>query len=85
MIRSNANLLLSIKRVTQINKGKQTPCVDGQIILSSSDRLKLYNLLKEYDIKNIRPNPAKRAYIPKKNGKMRPLGIPIIKDRIFQL
>lgn len=84
MIRSNANLLLSIKRVTQINKGKQTPGVDGQIILSSSDRLKIYNLLKEYDIKNIRPKPAKRAYIPKKNGKMRPLGIPIIKDRIFQ-
>jgi RNA-directed DNA polymerase len=84
MIRSNANLLLSIRRVTQINKGKQTPGVDGQIILSSSDRLKLYNLLKEYDIKNIRPKPAKRAYIPKKNGKMRPLGIPIIKDRIFQ-
>jgi len=84
MIRSKANLLLSIRRVTQINKGKQTPGVDGQIILNSSDRLKLYNLLKEYDIKNIRPKPAKRAYIPKKNGKMRPLGIPIIKDRIFQ-
>jgi RNA-directed DNA polymerase len=84
MIRSSANLLLSIKRVTQINKGKQTPGVDGQIVLSSSDRLKLYNLLKEYDIKNIRPKPAKRAYIPKKNGKMRPLGIPVIKDRIFQ-
>lgn len=70
MIRSKANLLLSIRRVTQINKGKQTPGVDGQIILNSSDRLKLYNRLKEYNIKNIRPKPAKRAYIPKKNGKM---------------
>jgi RNA-directed DNA polymerase len=84
MIRSNANLLLSIKRVTQINKGKQTAGVDGQIVLTSSDRLKLYNCLKEYNIKYIRPKPAKRAYIPKKNGKMRPLGIPIIKDRILQ-
>lgn len=50
MIKSKVNLLLSIRRVTQINKGKQTPGVDGQIILSSSDRLKLYNLLKEKNI-----------------------------------
>lgn len=84
MIRSNANLLLSIKRVTQINKGKQTAGVDGEIALTSIDRLILYNLLKEYNIKYIRPKPAKRVYIPKKNGKMRPLGIPVIKDRIFQ-
>ena len=84
MIRSKANLLLSIKRVTQINKGKQTAGVDGQVVLTSSDRLKLYDLLRKYNIKYIRPRPAKRVYIPKKNGKMRPLGIPIIKDRIFQ-
>lgn len=84
MIRSKANLLLSIKRVTQINQGKKTAGIDGQIALTSSDRLELYNLLKKYNIKHIRPRPAKRTYIPKKNGKMRPLGIPIIKDRIFQ-
>jgi RNA-directed DNA polymerase len=84
MIRSKANLLLSIKRVTQINKGKKTAGVDGQTVTNSNDRIKLYSVLKEYNIKYIRPRPAKRTYIPKKNGKMRPLGIPVIKDRIFQ-
>lgn len=84
MIRSKANLLLSIKRITQINKGKKTAGIDGQIVLVSGERVKLYNRLKEYNIKYIRPRPAKREYIPKKNGKMRPLGIPIIKDRVFQ-
>jgi len=84
MIRSKANLLLSIKKVTQINKGKQTAGIDGMIAITTYDRIKLYNLIKEYNIKHIRPKPAKRVYIPKKNGKMRPLGIPIIKDRIFQ-
>lgn len=84
MIKSKANLLLSIKRVTQINKGKQTAGIDGQTVLTSKDRIKLFNLLEKYNIKHIRPRPARRVYIPKKNGKMRPLGIPIIKDRIFQ-
>ena len=84
MVRSKANLLLSIKRVTQVNKGKKTSGVDGQIVLTSKDRMKLFNLLRRYNIKYIRPKPTKRVYIPKKDGKLRPLGIPIIKDRIFQ-
>ena len=52
MIRSKANLLLSIKRVTQINKGKKTAGIDGQIALVSCERVKLYNLLKGYNIRD---------------------------------
>jgi RNA-directed DNA polymerase len=84
MIKSKANLLLSIKRVTQINQGRKTAGTDGQTVLTSNDRIELYNCLKGYNIKSIKPKPAKRVYIPKKNGKLRPLGIPVIKDRIFQ-
>lgn len=84
MLRSKANLLLSIKRVTQINQGKRTAGIDGIKVMTNKDRIELYNKLKNYNIKHINPKPAKRTYIPKKNGKMRPLGIPIIKDRIYQ-
>jgi RNA-directed DNA polymerase len=84
MIRSRANLLLSIRRVTQMNKGKRTAGVDGHKVLSSEERIKLFNLLKTHNINRTKPKPAKRTYIPKKNGKLRPLGIPIIKDRIYQ-
>lgn len=84
MLRSKANLLLSIKRVTQINKGKRTAGIDGFKVTTEWQRIELFNLLKDYNIKNIKSTPTKRTYIPKKNGKLRPLGIPIVKDRIYQ-
>jgi RNA-directed DNA polymerase len=84
MLRSKANLLLSIKKVTQVNKGKKTAGLDSITVLTPRERTSLFNALKDYSIKLIKPVPAKRIYILKKNGKQRPLGIPVIKDRIYQ-
>lgn len=82
LIRSHSNLLLSVYRVTQANQGKRTPGVDGKLIKTPQDRVKLINHWKEY--KPWKVKPAKRIYIPKANGKNRPLGIPTIDDRIAQ-
>jgi RNA-directed DNA polymerase len=85
LLRSKASLLLAIRRVTQINKGKRTAGVDGFKVVTEKDRIKLYNLMKEYSIFCHNPKPARRTYIPKKNkSKLRPLGIPTMKDRVYQ-
>ena len=82
MLRSHANLLLSVRRVTQENKGKQTPGTDGQVALTPKARVKLARQMQEYTPWQVKP--TKRIYIPKSNGKTRPLGIPCIADRVAQ-
>ncbi|TWE01936.1 RNA-directed DNA polymerase [Neobacillus bataviensis] len=84
LMKSQAALLLSIRRVTQINKGKRTAGVDGYKALTPYERVELYNKMKHLNINSHRPKPTYRTYIKKKNGKLRPLGIPTMKDRIYQ-
>ncbi|KZL88895.1 group II intron reverse transcriptase/maturase [Clostridium magnum] len=84
LMRSESALLLSIRQATQINKGKRTAGVDGYKALTERERMALYNKMKNMNIMCHNPKPAYRTYIKKKNGKLRPLGIPTIKDRIYQ-
>lgn len=67
------------------NKGSLTAGIDGKDI--NNYLQKDYEvLIKEiqYELNNYKPEAVRRVYIDKANGKKRPLGIPIIKDRIIQ-
>ena len=72
--------LLAVKRVTS-NKGKKTPGVDG--VLWKGARAK-WRALLSLRRRAYRPKPLRRIYIPKKNGKKRPLSIPTMLDRAMQ-
>lgn len=81
LVRSTAPKLLAIRQVTQQNKGKHTPGVDGVVIDTPKARIKLLEKLSFQDYK---PQPVRRVHIPKANGKTRALGIPTILDRVMQ-
>src|ERR1043165_134779 len=74
MLRSYSNTLLSVRRVTQINKGKDTAGVDQITVKTPTARGELADELMTFQ--PWRASPAKRVYIPKSNGKWRPLSIP---------
>ena len=63
--------------------GNMTAGADGKTIdqMSLSRIEKLINSLKD---ESYQPQPSKRVYIPKKNGKMRPLGVPAFNDKLLQ-
>lgn len=82
MIRSTANKLSAIRRVTQINQGRKSPGIDQIIVNTDKDRSWLFDKLTRE--KQVKASPIRRVYIPKRNGKIRPLGLPTILERCRQ-
>ena len=65
---------LAVKRVTE-NKGKRTSGVDQVLWSTPQSKLKAIASLQR---RGYRPLPLRRVYIPKSNGKLRPLSIPTV-------
>lgn len=71
---------LAVKRVTS-NSGKRTSGVDHELWLTPQAK---FIAISKLNRRGYRPQPLRRHYIPKKNGKMRPLSIPTMTDRAMQ-
>src|SRR6266478_5087116 len=71
---------LAVKQVTE-NSGKRTPGVDRVLWNTPAKKEAAIRELKQ---RGYQPLPLRRTYIPKSNGKLRPLGIPVMKDRAMQ-
>ena len=71
---------LAVKKVTE-NQGKKTPGVDGELWLTPKSKFEAISKLQK---RGYNPQPLRRVYIPKKNGKKRPLSMPTMTDRAMQ-
>lgn len=71
---------LAVKRVTE-NKGKRTPGVDKILWTTKKAKFEAIATLRRY---GYQPQPLRRVYLRKPNGKLRPLGIPTMTDRAMQ-
>ena len=72
--------LLAVRRVTE-NRGRKTSGVDGVVLDTPEKKMNAVERLRQ---KGYHAEPLRRIYIPKKNGKKRPLGIPTMFDRAQQ-
>jgi RNA-directed DNA polymerase len=80
LTRSFSGKALAVRRVTE-NRGKRTAGVDGEIWETPDKKINALGQLRQ---RGYTPSPLRRVFIPKANGKRRPLGIPTMKDRAMQ-
>lgn len=84
IISSRENILLAYRNLKR-NSGSGTAGIDGKTINDYKSLTEEEIVAEMQDaLRSYKPCPVKRVFIPKKNGKQRPLGIPTIKDRIIQ-
>src|SRR5215467_10399689 len=77
LTRSFSGKVIAVKRVTE-NQGRNTPGVDKVLWDTPAKKAMA---VQELQARGYSPQPLRRMYIPKSNGKQRPLGIPTMKDR----
>ena len=82
LVKSRNARILAVKRVSE-NKGKNTAGVDRELLDTDLKKSQYVDELK-INLDEYRAKPLKRIEIPKKNGKVRPLGIPTMFDRSMQ-
>lgn len=82
LVRQSGLLALARKRIAG-NTGAQTPGVDGER-MEEVNHEKVIQLSEELRQGTYQPQPVRRVSIPKRNGKLRPLGIPTSRDKIVQ-
>jgi len=82
----NTTWLRAAHHSVNSNRGSRTAGTDGVTMSNFNAELErnLERLREGLRTKTFEPTPVKRVYIPKANGKKRPLGIPTIDDRIVQ-
>ena len=77
MLRSFANTLASVRRVTELNAGRKTAGVDGMTVVTAPGKAVLADWVQRHWA-SWKPKAVKRVYVPKSNRKQRPLGIPTV-------